>query len=252
VAIEFMRASVPRAARVANNRLTEASAGASGDISRAVVPVPRVYADHGIIGRVSELTRHFLQHARDALDAAFQGYFVVKDQPTRRMAGFRNVIVFSEIVREALENLPGDGGGFDRWYKPIRKELRASTVTRLFAELYAEIRKREAAGVDSKARVVGFSYPADVPKLGKRPAHARELFMGDELGGVGWEVEVLPGVVEKYYAILPAAYGTVEEFLSFTAVVQTSRDPRPIDAARVCEQFIVMLEKIVRGAAQFG
>jgi hypothetical protein len=224
----------------------------SDDITRAVVPVPRAREDHGIIVRVSELTKHFLQHARDALDAAFQGYFVVKDQPTRRMAGFRNVIVFAEIVREALENLPGDGGEFDKWYKPVRKEFRASTVTRLFAELYAEIRKREAAGVDSKARVVGFNYPADVPKLGKRPAHARELFMGDELGGVGWAVEVLPGVVEKYYAILPAAYGTVEEFLSFTAVVQTSRDPRPIDAARVCEQYIVMLEKIVRGAAQFG
>ena len=113
---------------------------------------------------------------------------------------------------------------------------------RIFEEL--------AAGVDSKARVVGFNYPADVPKLGKRPAHARELFMGDEIGGVGWEVEVMPGVVEKYYAILPAAYGSVEEFLSFTPVVQTSKDPRPIDAVKVSEQFITTLEKVLRGADQ--
>ena len=199
---------------------------------------------------MSELTKEFLQRTRDALDTAFQGYFVVRDQPARRTAGFRNVIVFGDIVRRALEELPADGGSFDKWYKPVRKEFRAALVPKLFAELHAEIRKREAAGVDSKARVVGFNYPADVPKLGKRPAHAHELFMGDDLGGVGWEVEVLPGVVEKYYAILPAAYGTVEEFLSFTAVVQTSRDPRPIDAAKVCEQYIVMLEKILRGASQ--
>jgi len=121
---------------------------------------------------------------------------------------------------------------------------------KLFEQLLAEIRKREAAGVDSKARVVGFNYPADVPKLGKRPAHARELFIGDELGGVGWEVELIPGVVEKYYAILPAAYGTVEEFLSFTAVAQTAKDPRPLDAVKVSEQFITTLEKVLRGADQ--
>jgi hypothetical protein len=200
---------------------------------------------------VPELTKEFLQRTREALDTAFQGYFVVKDQPmARHMAGFRNVIVFGDLVRTVLESLPSDGGAFDKYIRPLRKELKASLVARLFAELLVEIRKRERNGFNSKARVVGFNYPADVPKLGKRPAHARELFMGDELGGVGWEVEALPGVVEKYYAILPAAYGTVEEFLSFTAVVQTSRDPRPIDAARVSEQYIVMLERILRGAAQ--
>lgn len=195
-----------------------------------------------IIGAVSELTKAFLQHARDALDTAFQGYTVVKDHPARRTAGFRNVVVFGAHVRKALEDLPP--------LKPKVKEFRNSVVARLFSQLSDEIRKREAQGLDTRARVVGFNYPADVPKLGKRPAHSRELFMGDELGGVGWEVEVLPGVVEKYYAILPAAYGTVDEFLSFTAVVQTSRDPRPIDAAKVCEQYIVSLEEILRGGAQ--
>jgi hypothetical protein len=199
---------------------------------------------------VTELAREYLSRTREVLDTAFQGYFVLKDQPTRRSAGFRNVIVFGAHVRKVLETLPSDGGEFDKWYKPIRKEFKNSVLMKLFDQLLEQVRKRDAAGVDSKARVVGFNYPADVPKLGKRPANARELFMGDELGGVGWEVELLPGVVEKYYAILPAAYGTVEEFLSFTAVVQTSRDPRPIDAVKVSEQFITTLEKVLRGADQ--
>jgi len=199
---------------------------------------------------VSELTKDFLHRTREALDIAFQGYFMVKDQPTRRVAGFRNVIVFGAIVRQALEKLPSTGDEFDKWFKTVRKELKNSVAMKLFGELLVEIRKREAAGVDSRARVVGFNYPADIPKLGKRPAHARELFMGDDLGGVGWEVEALPGTLEKYYVILPAAYGTVEEFLSFTAIVQTSRDPRPVDAARACEQYITTLEKVLRGAEQ--
>jgi hypothetical protein len=199
---------------------------------------------------VTELAREYLQRTREALDTAFQGYFVLKDHASRRTAGFRNVVVFGAHVRKVLETLPPDGGEFDKWYKPIRKEFKNSLLMKLFEQLLAEVRKREAAGVDSKARVVGFNYPADVPKLGKRPSHARELFMGDNLGGVGWEVEVLPGVVEKYYAILPAAYGTVEEFLSFTAIVQTSKDPRPIDAVKVSEQYITTLEKVLRGADQ--
>jgi hypothetical protein len=199
---------------------------------------------------MSELTKDYLHRVRDTLDTAFQGYFLVKDQPTRRVAGFRNVVVFGAIVREALETLPSLDNAFDKWLKGMRKEFKASVVLRLFAELRAEIRKRDSAGVDTKARVVGFNYPADIPKLGKRPTHARELFMGDDLGGVGWEIEWRPGTIEKYYAILPAAYGTVEEFLSFTAVVQTSRDPRPIDAARVCEQFITTLEQALRAAEQ--
>ncbi len=124
---------------------------------------------HGIIPRVTELAREYLQRTREVLDTAFQGYFVLKDQPSRRSAGFRNVIVFGAAVRKVLEDLPSDGGEFDKWYKPIRKEFKSSVLMRLFGELLAEIRKRDAAGVDSKARVVGFNYPADVPKLGSGP-----------------------------------------------------------------------------------
>lgn len=199
---------------------------------------------------MTELAREYLHRTRETLDTAFQGYFVLKDHAARRTAGFRNVIIFGNAVRKVLEELPSDGGEFDKWFKPIRKEFKTSVLMKLFAELLAEIRKRETERIGSTARVVGFNYPADVPKLGKRPAHAHEFFMGDEIGGIGWEVELRPGVIEKYYAILPAAYGTVEEFLSFTAVVQTARDPRPIDATKVSEQYIHTLEKVLRGAEQ--
>jgi hypothetical protein len=200
---------------------------------------------------VTLLAREYLQRTRETLDTAFQAYFVLKDQsPIRRPAGFRNVIVFGSIVRAVLEGLPSDGGEFDKWFKPIRKEFKNSLLMKLFAQLLVEIRKREASHIGKGARVVGFNYPADIPKLGKRPPHARELFMGDDIGGIGWEVEVMPGTIEKYYAILPSAYGTVEEFLSFTAVAQTSNDPRALDPVKVSEQFVTTLEKILRGAEQ--
>ena len=197
------------------------------------------------------LAREYLARTRETLDTAFQAYYVLKDKnPVRRAAGFRNVIVFGNVVRGVLEGLPSDGGEFDKWYKPIRKEFKTSVLMKLFVQLLAEIRKREASHIGKGARVVGFNYPADVPKLGKRPAYARELFMGDDIGGIGWEVEVMPGSSEKYYAILPASYGSVDEFLSFTAIAQTSNDPRSLDPVKVSEQYITTLEKVLRGAEQ--
>ena len=59
------------------------------------------------------------------------------------------------------------------------------------------------AGVSSQARLEDPStYPADLDKLGKRPPRATELFMGDEIGGTGWEVELAPELRGKYYVVL--------------------------------------------------
>lgn len=175
---------------------------------------------------------------------------MVRDLPQRQMAGFRNVVIFGSVVKRVLQDLPSDGAEFDKWYKPIRKEFKTSLLMKLFDELLAEIRKKDAAGLGSRARISNFNYPADVPKLGKRPANTRELFMGDHIGGTGWEVEVSPGVLEKYYAILPTAFGTVDDLLSSSAVVQTSKDTRRIDPAKLAEQYISALEKVLRAAEQ--
>ncbi len=193
-------------------------------------------------------TLDILHGARQALDTAFQGYFAVRDVPHRRVAGFRNVVVFGNVVKQVLQDLPSESSDFEKWYKPIRKEFRTALVMKLFEQLLIEIRKKDELGVPSIARLRGFNYPDDMPKLGRKPASARELFMGDSAGGTGWEVEAFPGRVEKYYAILPTAYGTIDEFLSNTAVMQTSKDTRPIDPAKLCEQYVTSLEKVLRAA----
>jgi hypothetical protein len=197
---------------------------------------------------VTESVKDILRMAHETLDTAHLGYAVVRDVPARAVAGLRNVAVFGAAAMTILEKLRAADAAAAAWYKPIRKKLAASVLVRLFEQLHAEFRKRDAAGVSSQARLKTFNYPADLEKLGKRPPRASELFMGDEIGGTGWEVDVFPGMKEKYYVVLPTEYGTVDLFLANTAVVQTSRDPRKIDIANVCDQYVSALDEVLRGA----
>ena len=173
---------------------------------------------------------------------------MVRDVPSRRLAGLRNVVMFGNLVGTSFEELRDAGPAGSDWYKSIRKKIAESPVTRLFRELHAEFRKRDAAGVSSQARLRTFNYPADLDKLGKRPPRATELFMGDEIGGTGWEVVLSAERRGRFYVVLPAEYGTVDVFLSGTAIVQTSRDPRPIDIVDTCDRYVSLLDDTLRGA----
>jgi hypothetical protein len=197
---------------------------------------------------VTESVKDILRMAHETLDTAHLGYAVVRDVPSRSVAGLRNVVIFGAAAVAILDKLRAADATAEAWYKPVRKKLGASVLVRLFEQLRAEFRKRDDAGVSSQARLKTFNYPADLDKLGKRPLRASELFMGDEIGGTGWEVEVFSGMREKYYVVLPAEYGTVDEFLANCAVVQTSRDPRKIDIAKVCDQYVSTLDEVLRGA----
>jgi hypothetical protein len=189
-----------------------------------------------------------LRIAHESLDTAHLGYAMVRDMPSRRLAGLRNVVMFGNFVGTSFEELRDTGPAGADWYKSIRKKIADSPVTRLFRELHAEFRKRDAAGVSSQARLRTFNYPADLDKLGKRPPRATELFMGDEIGGTGWEVELAPERRGRFYVVLPAEYGTVDVFLSGTPIVQTSRDPRPIDIVDTCDRYVSLLDDTLRGA----
>jgi hypothetical protein len=189
-----------------------------------------------------------LRIAHESLDTAHLGYAMVRDVPSRRLPGLRNVVMFGNLVAASFEELRDCGPAGAGWYKSIRKKIADSPVARLFRELHAEFRKRDAAGVSSQARLRTFNYPADLDKLGKRPPRATELFMGDEIGGTGWEVVLAPDRRGRFYVVLPAEYGTVDVFLSGTAIVQTSRDPRPIDIVDTCDRYVSLLDDTLRGA----
>lgn len=50
--------------------------------------------------------------------------------------------------------------------------------------------------------------------LGEPPKNAKTIFVGDQLGGVGWIVELPDGSEEKYYVRLPSTIAITDFFFS--------------------------------------
>ncbi len=149
----------------------------------------------------------------DTLDTARRGLEDLLD-PTRhrRMSGLRNLIVFGRSVTFVLQNLRTvvPAGNFDTWYEPQQQSLKADPLMRYFVDARNELEKQGRLSVATSTQIHSFSTD-DVKKFGRPPVGAKGFFIGDQLGGTGWEVELKDGSTEKYYVDLPASIGEVSQ-----------------------------------------
>jgi len=174
----------------------------------------------------------------------------VRDNPTRRMSGLRNVAVFGRAVTNVLQNLRSVRTDFDEWYSPIQKEMEATPLMKFFYNLRTEILKKGEAGVSNRAHIKNFTFPTDTAKFGEPPTNARNFFIGDSVGGTGWEVEVSPGVLEKYYVELPAEIGEAGLYFRNAPGVDGSREPQHGDVIHLCGQYVAEIAEILRRAEE--
>jgi hypothetical protein len=152
-----------------------------------------------------------LANTRRALEDAQRGYNdLLAHDGQRRAAGFRNVCVFGRSVTIALQHMRGvDKGRFDAWYAPYAAEMDKDPLTRFFNTKRNEILKEALPGVAGvQGHIRNFSTRDDLMK--DPPPGARAFFMGDQLGGSGWEIEMADGAVEKFYVELPPEIGRVD------------------------------------------
>jgi hypothetical protein len=84
---------------------------------------------------------------------------------------------------------------------------------RYFVNARNELEKQGKLSVATSARLHSFS-SEDIKKFGRPPVGAKSFFIGDQLGGSGWEVELADGSKEKYYVELPASIGEVKQHFS--------------------------------------
>jgi hypothetical protein len=156
-------------------------------------------------------TREILATARRGLDD------LVGDDPSRRLVGIRNVAVFGRSVTFVLQNLrstvPDDG--FDRWYLPKEEAMRADPLLGYFVNLRNEILKRGGPTPRASHHIEYLNLDDLAPLMANPPPGARRFFVGDTLGGSGWEVELPDGSLESYYVQLPDAV-RMESWLHFT------------------------------------
>ena len=148
-------------------------------------------------------TETILKETENTLYTARLGLGLVKGKdPKARIAGLRNLVVFGRAVTNVLQNLRSTvGESFDEWYQPKVEEMRNDQVLKYFYKLRSQILKQGTVNTSSAMLLSG--NPMALIQKFQAPPGAKAFFMGDNLGGCGWEVEVDEGVTEKYYVDVP-------------------------------------------------
>jgi len=194
-------------------------------------------------------TKEIMRRVRETLDSAKLGLADIKRDPARRHSGLRNLVVFGRAVTNVLQNLRASEKDFESWYKPYVQEMKTDALMKFFYELRTRILKRGETGVANYLHIKELQFPRDMAKFGPPPKNAKSFFMGDQTGGTGWEVEVQPGVTEKYYVDLPAEVGVAGLYFHDAPGIGKERDVNAADVIALSERYIAYLDNLV-GAAE--
>lgn len=191
-----------------------------------------------------------IQRAEDTLQTARHGYAdLIGPDKARRYTGLRNLIVFGRSVTFVLQNLRSVVGHieFDRWYALKQNELKADTVMRYFVTLRNDLEKQGRLPVSTAAHLHHLT--ADLMNKYPKPIGAKSFFIGDQLGGSGWEVELPDGTIEKFYVEIPASIATVtQHFHELPCPDDDELRKRSIDD--LSDYFLAKLEGILDDARE--
>jgi hypothetical protein len=148
-----------------------------------------------------QLARHWLLSAERELDTFEHG-----TEGSQRTLSFWNfisaLVATRNALRHAMKAETAFEAAFQSHWQDIESDQLFTCLVRLRNELYHEKPTRIATGMYIRQIVVS-------PDLmGPAPAPNASMFIGDQLGGSGWEVPQPDGSVEKFYRELPE--GSVE------------------------------------------
>ena len=156
-------------------------------------------------------TSDILKALQETLDTAEFGYIMfAKGSPPQKLLGLRNFIVFGRAVTNVLQNLKSVEPEFEEWYKKHREEMQADPLMKYFYNLRSEILKEGKLKVGVGVHIKHMSLPYDMQRFGRPPPNAKGFFIGDNLGGTGWVIQLPDGSEEKYYVDLPSDIGSVK------------------------------------------
>ena len=125
--------------------------------------------------------------------------------PQRRIAGFRNAVVFGRAVTNVLEHLRSKVQDFDAWYRPRSAELGADEGFSTLYALRSEILKEGTGNPAVSIHIENLNTSDLKPLMDNPPEGAEGFFIGDETGGSGWMIRNPDGEPEKFYVALPSS-----------------------------------------------
>lgn len=194
-------------------------------------------------------TEGIIADAVQTLDTARLGLSdIVNGGPEKRDAGLRNVVVFGRAVTNVLQNLRSTESRFEDWYAPLQKEMESDSLLRFFYNLRSEILKEGTIPTSTSAYIKGFNFPQDMFRFGPPPPNAVRFFIGDRLGGTGWEVRVSGDSIEKYYVQLPPEIGVVTRQFREPPKEHLGAALRDVSIESLCQLYLDYLATVVESA----
>ncbi|MCD9854624.1 hypothetical protein LUD75_07890 [Epilithonimonas sp. JDS] len=143
-----------------------------------------------------------LENAENTLYTAELGLKMYQDSSSSKdkMAGLRNLIVFGRAVTNVLQNLKNLVVNFEGWYNPKVEEMGKDAILKHFYQMRSEVLKEGDIKFASSVQFNNFNSMEFEKKIESiRPPNAKSFFIGDELGGSGWNIENEDGTIEKFY-----------------------------------------------------
>ncbi len=189
-----------------------------------------------------------LRRTEEAIKTARHGYEdLIGADKSRRFTGLRNLIVFGRSVTFVVQNLKSAVGeeAFLTWYTPHQERLKADPVMQYFVTLRNELEKQGKLPVSSSAKIQFFS--TDMLSKYRRPPGAKCFFIGDQMGGSGWEIELADGSIEKYYVDLPTSVAEIRQVFSELKLPE-DHECKQMNIEELSEYFLASIEEVLDSA----
>lgn len=200
--------------------------------------------------RVSQRTSaDILKAVEDTLKTAEQGLEdLMKGPPERKLSGLRNLVVFGRAVTNVVQNLRSAEPEFDIWYESYEKEMKSDPLMRYFYTLRSKILKEGLLETTTHTYIRQLQIPEDLDRFGPPPPNAKGLFIGDNLGGSGWEIQLPDGSTEKYYVELPSDIGSVSLHFPDPPKYHLGREINDVSIPNLAKLYINYLRELVMAA----
>ena len=195
-------------------------------------------------GDIVQRTEGTLRHAQVELRE-----LLLSVDPELYAAHFRNVIVHGRSVTFVLQQLRSRVHGFDAWYEPWQQEMKEDALLRYFVDVRNDILKKG----DTHAGANLYIRSLSTDQIGPSPEGAKSLFIGDHLGGIGWDVDRGDGTAGKVYWKLPREVGEVWYTFRDAPLIHLGKDITGLSAAHLLDLYLKYLARLVGEARRtFG
>jgi len=175
---------------------------------------------------------------------------LIKGPSERKVPALRSLVVFGRATTNVLQNLRTTEPDFDEWYKKYKEEMESDPLMRYFYKLRSKILKEGLLQTSTHVYIKQFNYSADMRRFGPPPPNAKGFFIGDNLGGSGWEIQLPDGSTEKYYVELPYDIGSVSLHFPEPPKFHLGQEIKDTSIEMLSKMYLDYLRRLVQTATE--